>query len=710
MAADQLPAEVGEFATYLDGLLARLDPSGGWCAVFWQRDPEGMRACLDGRDMPPWDVVEALLHDLAGQYGPGGAGPETERARALHAAALAVYDTRPGGRDALGDRLDVMLREQKYAAERQAALARHLTSATTREEADALRLDLAWARDDHARAGARCAELRARMAHVDRHERGAPPVVWGDADGPRGAGAGSPITAPQRSSTGSSSAPAGRYGAAAPGPGSPGRQRPAAGVSGEAVADAAPDPTPAGSSGRPGTTDPEAAWPARQHPTSRSAFGEPAAGAASEALSDPAGSGAGRPAQQQPTSRSGSGEVGAGAASEGLIDPAGSGAGWAALRRSVNRSGSREAGVGAASEAFPDPAGSGAGWPALRRPASRSGSGEAGDGAASGAFPDRAGTEAGRQAQPRRVGRSGPGEVAAGAAPGAFPDPAGNGVGQHTPQRAAGRSMSGGVLGDGTPDELSAPTPEPAAPKARKRRRGGARFAGMVEEEAVPVVVPPAVVPTLPAPAPVATGRTPRGARFAGAAEEAVVERPAREGGAVGAADLAEVGRTVDLLARLRGEGRSGEAHALLAEIASWEPGRFPLLAERLRLAGLDADWQTLLWEAASLPAGRLVAAADALVAAGRAGDGQQMLRQGVARPPGEVGQAVLGLTAERRHREVRVLLDAYVRARTPEEAARSAEPDPQRLVPLLLEAAQGVSEERRWDLVHALRVAGFAA
>ncbi|MER5578938.1 hypothetical protein ABT082_36170, partial [Streptomyces massasporeus] len=44
------------------------------------------------------------------------------------------------------------------------------------------------------------------------------------------------------------------------------------------------------------------------------------------------------------------------------------------------------------------------------------------------------------------------------------------------------------------------------------------------------------------------------------------------------------------------------------------------------------------------------------------------------------------------------------------EEAARSAEPDPRRLVPLLLEAAQGVSDERRWDLVHALRVAGFAA
>jgi hypothetical protein len=174
MAADQLPAEVGEFATYLDGLLARLDPSGGWCAVFWQRDPDGMRACLDGREMPPWDVVEALLQDLAGQYGPGGAGPETDRARALHATALAAYDALPGGRDALGDRLDVMLREQKYAAERQAALARRLASATTREQADALRLDLAWARDDHERAGARCTELRARMAHLDRRERRGP--------------------------------------------------------------------------------------------------------------------------------------------------------------------------------------------------------------------------------------------------------------------------------------------------------------------------------------------------------------------------------------------------------------------------------------------------------------------------------------------------------------------------------------------------------
>ncbi|MGP4085700.1 hypothetical protein ACTWQJ_14025, partial [Streptomyces sp. KR55] len=153
-----------------------------------------------------------------------------------------------------------------------------------------------------------------------------------------------------------------------------------------------------------------------------------------------------------------------------------------------------------------------------------------------------------------------------------------------------------------------------------------------------------------------------------------------------------------------------GEAHVLLVEAAYWPAARFPLLAAEMERAGLGADWATLLWEAASLPADRLVAAADALVAAGRTADGEQMLRQGVARPAAEIGRSVLALATEGRRSEVRALLDAYVRVRTPEEAARSAEPDPQTLVPLLLEAAQGVSEERHWDLVHALRVAGLTS
>ncbi|MFC9289518.1 hypothetical protein ACFT0E_23175, partial [Streptomyces sp. NPDC057052] len=232
-------------------------------------------------------------------------------------------------------------------------------------------------------------------------------------------------------------------------------------------------------------------------------------------------------------------------------------------------------------------------------------------------------------------------------------------------------------------------------------------FAGMAEEAAGPVAVPPAAGTPSPAPAP-RTRRTPRGARFAGAAAEEPQHRPEPSAGPVDATARGETAEAVRRLIRLRAEGRSGEAHVLLVELAYWPAARIPLLAEGLQRSGLTADWTTLLWEAASLPADRLVAAADALVEAGRTADGEQILRQGVARPAGEIGEAVGALAAEGRRREVEALLDAYVRVRTPEEAARSAAPDPQLLVPLLLEAARGVSDERHWDLVHALRVAGF--
>ncbi|MCX4884917.1 hypothetical protein [Streptomyces sp. NBC_00847] len=537
MAVDQLPGRVREFANYLNGLLARLDQGGGWCAVFWQRDPDGMRACLEGREVPPWDVVEAVLQDLAAVAGPVAANQEKEQARGMHAAALAAYDARPGGRDDLGDRLDVMLREQRYAAERQAELGRQLAFAATRQEAETCRLDLAWACDDHDRATARCAELRSRMAELDRRETGA-------------------------------RAAAVRRGRAGDG----------------AVFR---------------TESADAGFPRRQ-----GQFGASATGA-----------------------------------QQGAYDPTAAGA---------------------------------------QQPGDSYGYDADGFSGAPGAAPSRADFDA--------VGPSAPAREHAAPA--------------------------------WTASERQAPTPEiapweppvsePPAPKQRKRRRGSARFAGMAEEAAAPVVVPTTAVPPVPAPA-AAGGRTPRGARFAGGADEVQrPQEPKRE--PLDEAGVREVAGAVEGLVRLRAEGRSGEAHALLVEAAHWPAGRFPSLAEQLQRAGLAADWASLLWEAASLPAPRLVAAADALVAAGRGSDGEQILRQGVARPATEIGQAVLALAAQGRSREVRALLDAYVRVRTPEEAARSAEPDPQTLVPLLLGAAQGVSDERHWDLVHALRVAGFTA
>ncbi|WP_372477955.1 hypothetical protein [Streptomyces barringtoniae] len=197
----------------------------------------------------------------------------------------------------------------------------------------------------------------------------------------------------------------------------------------------------------------------------------------------------------------------------------------------------------------------------------------------------------------------------------------------------------------------------------------------------------------------------PRGARFAGAGEAG--EPAAVPVAVVDAEARAAVAEVVERLGRLRAEGRSGEAHVLLVEVVHWPAERFPALADALHSAGLGADWATLLWETASLPAERLVAAADALAAAGREADGRQMLRQGVARPAEQIGAAVLRLEEQGRRREAAALLDACVRGRTAEEAVRSVVPDPPRLVPLLLHAAQAVSDERHWDLVHALRVAG---
>ncbi|MEU3281727.1 hypothetical protein [Streptomyces antibioticus] len=534
MTVDQLPGGVREFASYLNGLLVRLDQGSGWCAVFWRRDPDGMRACAEGREVPPWDVVEALLQDLATDYGAPAAAREAYRVRPLHIAALAAHDARPGGRDALADRLDVMLREQRYAAERQAELGRRLAAAATREEADALRVDLAWAQDDHTRATARCAELRHRIAEFDRRTANALRTGGGQA---RGSGSGS----------------VGRYAAPAP-------------------------YGPYGAYGTPGPHETEA-------PRAR-------ADTASVAGSEP------------------------------------------------------------------------------HRPA--------------------------------------PAETA--------PEP-----------EPAASTTSAAPTGPPAPS-----TPPPTVPKQRKRRRGSARFAGMdfVEadaEEAAPVVVPPSAAPPAADPAAVPSGavsadpatappaasaarRSPRGARFAGADAGADVPRdePRRE--PLDAAARQETVAAVERLVALRAQGLSGEAHALLAECAYWPAARMPLLAAELRRAGLSADWTTLLWEAASLPADRLVAAADALLAVGHTADGEQILRQGVARPAAEIGRAVLVLAAEGRHREMSALLDAYVRVRAPEEAVRSVVPDPHTLVPLLLEAARGVSDECHWDLVHALRVAGLTA
>ncbi|MFJ4206404.1 hypothetical protein ACIP2Y_43215 [Streptomyces sviceus] len=693
MAVDQLPGRMREFVAYLEGVLARLDQGAGWCAVFWQRDPDGMQACLDGREVPPWDVVEALLQDLAAAYGPEVAHAEADRARPLHAAAQAAYDARPGGRDALGDRFDVMLREQRYAAERQAELGRRLAGATTREEADALRLDLAWARDDHERAVRRCAELQSRMAELDhrtldsqarviRRGQVADGGVFRGAhgDGVRGdrgwgdAGGGGHVGGGDGREAGARGADPGSTGF----PNMPQQREAAPATDAEAPhAGHAPQwsgPTEAARSGH----------------ASGPAWGD-SLGAASQRSGAPAEAARSAPAPGPSVWGDASGDV------PRRPGPAG-----------AARTGYRPHPMAPVDADTPDHA------PQRPGPAETAHPGHApqhrqadASGTAHAPHQHRQADASGTAHAPHQHRQADASSTAHAPHQHRQADASGTAHAPYQQAPAPAARTDRTPPPDLDPPQQAAPTAPPPEAK-RKRRRGGARFAGMAEEDGASVVVPPAAMPDLPT-APVTKGRTPRGARFAGAAE--VPAAGPRQG--VEPSDVVarrETSETVATLVRLRSEGRTGEAHGVLVELAHWPADRFPLLAAELQHAGLGADWATLLWEAASLPADRLVAAADALVAAGRGADGEQILRQGVARPAGEIGAAVLGLVAVGRRREVTALLDAYVRVRAPEEAARSAEPDPGTLVPLLLAAARGVSDERHWDLVHALRVAGFSA
>ncbi|MFJ5845064.1 hypothetical protein [Streptomyces sp. NPDC092903] len=497
MTVHQHAVSLGEFAHYLRYLTRLLDPARGWYGVFRERDPEGMRACLEGAEIPPWDVVDSLLVDLATVRGDVFAGRESARAAELHATSAAAHDRRPGGRQQLVERLELMLREQAHAAQRLRAA--HGSGAAGELDAQAS----AWARDDHERASARCAELRRRLAAVadDAPETQPPP----------------PAPAPAAADR---SAPAGP----ASGPAAPSA----------AARDRAPASGPAASARDSVPASGPAAAPARDH--------APAYGPAAPAA----------PARDS-------------------------------------------------------------------APASR---------------------------------------------PAAAPAPASR--------------------------------PAPAAPVRRRPR--GARFAGLdADEESTGSVVPVLPVPPMAA-------AVPRGARFGGAPgvrkgpAEAVVDPEARKA----ARD------TVAALLRLRTQGRSGEAHGVLCEAAGRPADRLPVLAAELQRAGLDADWATLLWEVSSLPPAALAAAAAALSEAGRSEDCGRLLRQGVARPAAEIADAVTALDRAGRGPQAQALLGAFVRVRTPQDAARVAEGDPRRLVPRLLAAARGVSEARERDVVHALRVGGI--
>ncbi|MEU2241345.1 UL36 very large tegument protein [Streptomyces sp. NPDC018338] len=167
MTVYQLPVEVTAFARWLTELAGRLRPDAGWYGVFAARDPEGLRACFDGAEILPWDVVESLLQDA----GEPADGPLADRARALYAAAAAAHDRRPGGAGALAERRELMEQERRYAESRAHELGERLRAASSTAESAGLENDLAWIRDDHARAASRVTELTTRLARVEGHAR-----------------------------------------------------------------------------------------------------------------------------------------------------------------------------------------------------------------------------------------------------------------------------------------------------------------------------------------------------------------------------------------------------------------------------------------------------------------------------------------------------------------------------------------------------------
>ncbi|MFF4367715.1 hypothetical protein [Streptomyces sp. NPDC001594] len=140
----------------------RLDPGAGWYGEFLRRDPEGMRACLDGVALPPWDVLESLLLDLPGA--PGTTAREAAYAAGLRAAAVAVWDVRPEGARELRSLLATAAEQRAAAEEAVRTLTARLDATADPERAQTLSRELAWTHDDAVRAASRQADLQARLS------------------------------------------------------------------------------------------------------------------------------------------------------------------------------------------------------------------------------------------------------------------------------------------------------------------------------------------------------------------------------------------------------------------------------------------------------------------------------------------------------------------------------------------------------------------
>ncbi|MET9696294.1 hypothetical protein ABZY31_05140 [Streptomyces sp. NPDC006529] len=672
---------IAQLAEHLRALTETLDPGAGWYGEFLRRDPEGVRACLDGTALAPWDVMESLLQDVAALRGPREAAERSRHAARLRRAAALAHDRMPGGEEELHALLAAADAQRGAAEAAVRVLTARLSAAPDPAAAAPLARELAWTRDDLARAASRCADLTARLSALTPLPDSVPPPRWAHAE-------------PRPHTTALTAPDAVRGAAAGAGAG-------------------APDPAPLGVAGADG---PRGGWPGPDVPGAVRVPGEGwPVGVPLEVAGGDAPRG-GWPGPDVPGAVRVPGEgwpVGVPLGVEGADAP-----------EAV-----RVAGAGTSDGVPPDAAG-----PA--RPRGR-GPRRSGGARFAGAAPESHDT--GAVAAPPGLGLTeAPAPVALRGARFGRPAPARRHAAGSPPEDLAAATGAGtGRPGPAGTDSTAAAAPRPATPQHGARGTG---VPGPDPAEAARLPWPnPAVAvaygsagPThrpgsagVPHPAPVEPGfaaphgwpgpdhrPAPGGPAPAPGAQPphphpaAYGNLPGSVSSRVGGSGAAAV---VGELIGLRGQGRSGEAHALLGEAAGWDAALLPGLGRELERAGLAADWAALLWEAASLPPDRLAAVAAALGDAGRHADGDRLLRQGAARPAPEIADTALALGAAGRAREADALLEAFVRVRTAEEAARLARRDPGWFGPRLLAAARGLPGSAHRDLAHAFRVAGIA-
>ncbi|NGN66476.1 hypothetical protein G5C51_21560, partial [Streptomyces sp. A7024] len=183
MAEHVAMVEVARFAEFLQSLAAGLDPDAGWYGVFSRHDPDGLRACLQGRQLPPWDVVESLLADAG-----AAAGPAATRARSLHGAAVAAWDAQFGSEPELSAALAAMERDLHRTDQDLREVHIALSHADTPHDHARLTQDRAWLHDDRTRLMARAGEVRERIAALRQASATASPSTDPGPQARRGGG------------------------------------------------------------------------------------------------------------------------------------------------------------------------------------------------------------------------------------------------------------------------------------------------------------------------------------------------------------------------------------------------------------------------------------------------------------------------------------------------------------------------------------------